>query len=132
MKPITAQQQTAPDVAWHEYVEDFRRSGHDAVDWIADYLETPDRYPVLPRVTPGEIRRALPASAPERGESFDAIFADFERILVPGHFMVDFKAVFTGRVKTIQAIFSLRRERPLRLRCYRPRLRRKPRGIRKP
>jgi aromatic-L-amino-acid decarboxylase len=62
---------------------EFRVHGHALVDWIAEYLAGSDRYPVLPRVAPGDVRRALPATAPERGESFEAIFADFERILVP-------------------------------------------------
>ena len=62
---------------------DFRRQGHALVEWIAEYLATPERYPVLPRVSPGDIRRALPSAAPEHGESFDAIFADFERVVVP-------------------------------------------------
>ena len=62
---------------------DFRRHGHALVDWIAEYLAGSERYPVLPRVSPGDVRRALPAEAPEQGEAFDAIFADFERILVP-------------------------------------------------
>jgi aromatic-L-amino-acid decarboxylase len=65
-------------------LDDFRRHAHHVADWIADYLEHPDRYPVLPRVKPGDIRAALPRSAPEHGESFDAIFADFERVVVPG------------------------------------------------
>jgi aromatic-L-amino-acid decarboxylase len=62
---------------------DFRRHGHALVDWIAEYLAGAERYPVLPRVAPGDVRRALPAAAPEHGESFDEIFADFERVLVP-------------------------------------------------
>jgi aromatic-L-amino-acid decarboxylase len=62
---------------------DFRRHGHALVDWIAEYLAGSERYPVLPRVSPGDVRRALPAEAPEHGEPFDAIFADFERVLVP-------------------------------------------------
>lgn len=62
---------------------EFRRHGHALVDWIAEYLAGSERYPVLPRVAPGDVRRALPSSAPEQGESFDAIFADFERVLVP-------------------------------------------------
>jgi aromatic-L-amino-acid decarboxylase len=64
--------------------EAFRRHGHALVDWIADYLEHSDRYPVLARVKPGEIASALPADAPEEPEPFDAIMADVERILVPG------------------------------------------------
>jgi aromatic-L-amino-acid decarboxylase len=62
---------------------EFRRHGHALVEWIAEYLEHPDRYPVLPHVHPGDVRRALPETAPEDGEAFDAIFADFERILLP-------------------------------------------------
>src|SRR3954449_4255720 len=63
---------------------DFRRHGHELVEWIADYLEHVERYPVLSRVRPGDIAAALPASAPEDGEPFEAIMADFERVLVPG------------------------------------------------
>jgi aromatic-L-amino-acid decarboxylase len=62
----------------------FRRHGHELVDWIADYLEHSDRYPVLARVKPGEITAALPREAPEEPEGFGAIMADFERVLVPG------------------------------------------------
>jgi aromatic-L-amino-acid/L-tryptophan decarboxylase len=64
--------------------EAFRREAHRVADWIADYLAAPDRFPVLSKVHPGDIRRALPADAPAQGESFDAIFADFERIILPG------------------------------------------------
>src|SRR5436190_7807573 len=64
--------------------DEFRRGGHLLVDWIADYLEHSDKYPVLARVRPGEIAAALPDTAPEDPESFDAIMADFERVLVPG------------------------------------------------
>ena len=51
----------------------FRRHGHELVEWIADYLEHSDRYPVLSRVAPGAIRSALPLEAPEDPEPFDAI-----------------------------------------------------------
>lgn len=63
--------------------DEFRRHGYALIDWIAEYLTGSERYPVVPRVSPGEVRRALPSSPPEAGEPFDAIFADFERILVP-------------------------------------------------
>jgi aromatic-L-amino-acid decarboxylase len=62
----------------------FRRHGHELVDWIAEYLEHPEKYPVLARVKPGDITSQLPAAAPEDPESFGAIMADFERVLVPG------------------------------------------------
>ena len=57
--------------------EAFRREAHRIADWIADYFADPERYPVLSQVRPGEIRDALPAAAPERGEPFDDILADF-------------------------------------------------------
>ncbi len=64
--------------------EDFRTTAHHVVDWIADYLEHAERYPVLSRVAPGDVRRALPARAPEQPESYARILEDFDRILVPG------------------------------------------------
>ena len=64
--------------------ESFRREAHRLADWIADYLANSSRFPVLARVQPGEITRALPADAPAHGEPFEDIFADFERILLPG------------------------------------------------
>jgi aromatic-L-amino-acid decarboxylase len=64
--------------------EAFRREAHRVVDWLADYLAHPDTYPVLSRVQPGDVHDALPEHAPESGEPFDRIFADFEHIIVPG------------------------------------------------
>ncbi len=40
--------------------ETFRAQGHRLVEWIADYLEHSDRYPVLAQVKPGEIAASLP------------------------------------------------------------------------
>jgi aromatic-L-amino-acid decarboxylase len=62
---------------------EFRRHGYALVDWVADYLANVEQYPVLSRVKPGQVRDALPASAPERGEPFETIFSDFERVIVP-------------------------------------------------
>ena len=64
--------------------EEFRAAAHRLVDWVAEYLAHSERYPVLARVKPGEIRAALPGVAPARGEPFEAMLADVERILVPG------------------------------------------------
>jgi aromatic-L-amino-acid decarboxylase len=73
----------AVDSAQHAYVEDFRRAGHQAVDWIAEYLEHTRDYPVLPRIKPGDLMDALPPSAPDKGESFDAILKDFNDMILP-------------------------------------------------
>ena len=63
--------------------EEFRRYGHQVVDWIGDYLEGIRQYPVLPSVKPGELVDRLPARAPEHGESMDAILEDFQSLIVP-------------------------------------------------
>jgi aromatic-L-amino-acid decarboxylase len=62
---------------------EFRRHGHDVVDWIADYLEAPEKWPVLPDVRPGDLRNALPASPPLGGESMDVVLEDFRKLIVP-------------------------------------------------
>jgi aromatic-L-amino-acid/L-tryptophan decarboxylase len=62
---------------------EFRRNGHQLIDWIAEYLDTVERYPVLSRIAPGDVRNALPSAPPEHGEPFAAIFRDIEQTLVP-------------------------------------------------
>ena len=64
--------------------EEFRESDHQVVDWIADYLRDIRDLPVLPDVQPGALMDALPAAGPEKGESMDAILADFRNLIVPG------------------------------------------------
>ncbi len=64
--------------------DEFRRRGHALIDRIADYWEGIEARPVRARVRPGEIVAALPREAPETGEGFDEILADFDRVLDPG------------------------------------------------
>ena len=64
--------------------EEFRRHGHQLVDWMADYLNGVSALPVMPDIRPGEIRRSLPTSAPSQGEPFAALFDDFRELIVPG------------------------------------------------
>jgi aromatic-L-amino-acid decarboxylase len=68
---------------WSRYVEDFRRSAHSSVEWIADYLTNIRDVPVQPRMNPGDLVDALPAHAPEQGESFAAILDDFRSTIFP-------------------------------------------------
>ena len=63
---------------------EFREWGHRFVDWVSDYLEGIGEYPVLARTEPGEVRRALPAEAPATGQPVDALFEDFQSVIVPG------------------------------------------------
>src|SRR5713101_8544062 len=64
--------------------EAFRRYGHQAVDWIANYLANAGTYPVLAQTAPGDIRRALPGQPPAHPEPLEAILADFDHLLMPG------------------------------------------------
>lgn len=64
--------------------EEFRRVGHQIIDWIADYRARVADLPVMVQTEPGEVRSQLPSAPPESGESFDGIFRDLEQIIVPG------------------------------------------------
>jgi len=64
--------------------DDFRRHGHQLVDWMADYMRDVGALPVTPAVRPGDVLRQLPTSPPENGEPFDTLLQDFTRIIVPG------------------------------------------------
>jgi aromatic-L-amino-acid decarboxylase len=64
--------------------DEFRHWGKALVDWIADYREGVERFPVLSRAAPGEVRSKLPAAAPEEPEGFEAVLADLEEIVLPG------------------------------------------------
>ncbi len=62
---------------------EFREHGHAVIDWIAAYLDDPEKWPVLPDTKPGNLRRALPASPPDRAEPMDRILQDFQKLVVP-------------------------------------------------
>ena len=64
--------------------DEFRAAAHAAVDWIAEYLEHPERQPVKSRVGPGDIRAALPSAPPITGEPLAAMMRDLQEILLPG------------------------------------------------
>ena len=53
-------------------------------EWVAAYLETAGARPVFPSVSPGEVRRKLPRSAPEAGEPFSDVLRDLDEIVMPG------------------------------------------------
>ena len=63
---------------------DFRRLGHELIDWVADYRERVAEYPVMSRVQPGEVAAQMPAEPPRRAEGLATISADLERIVLPG------------------------------------------------
>ncbi|MDP3915991.1 MAG: pyridoxal-dependent decarboxylase [Bacteroidota bacterium] len=69
---------------YHMSPEEFRKNGKQMIDWIADYYENIEKYPVLSQVKPGEIIGQLPLNAPEVSESMDQIMSDVNSIIMPG------------------------------------------------
>jgi aromatic-L-amino-acid decarboxylase len=69
---------------YHMTPEEFRKHGREVVDWIADYYERIESFPVLSQAKPGEIRASLPGEPPQQGESFEDILGDVERLILPG------------------------------------------------
>src|SRR4051812_5631070 len=75
---------TLQRVTGHMSAGDFRRHGYAVIDWIADYYERVESFPVLSPVAPGAIRAALPVHPPEHGEPFEQVLRDLDEILLPG------------------------------------------------
>jgi len=61
----------------------FQAHGRAVIDRIAAYLEHPENHAVLPSVRPGALSSALPSAAPEEPEPFEAILADYDRLILP-------------------------------------------------
>lgn len=64
--------------------EEFRQYAHQLVDWITDYYQHIDNYPVKSQVQPGTIKSQLPLAAPQQAETFEQIMDDFNKIIIPG------------------------------------------------
>jgi aromatic-L-amino-acid/L-tryptophan decarboxylase len=69
--------------------DEFRTHGHQLIDWIADYLGNPTEpgsvggYRVHPTTEPGDVRAMLDEHPPTAPQSFDAVMADVERVVMP-------------------------------------------------
>jgi len=63
---------------------EFRRYGHEVVEWIARYFESVENYPVKSGVKPGAIKGALPDIPPAQSEPFDSFMHDLDEIIMPG------------------------------------------------
>jgi aromatic-L-amino-acid decarboxylase len=64
--------------------DEFRRHGHELIDWLADHHARIAGLPVMATSKPGEIRDALPADPPEQPEKFAQTLADLDNLVVPG------------------------------------------------
>ena len=67
----------------HMTTDEFRKEGYKVIDWIADYYENIETYPVLSQVSPGDIRDALPKTPPQKGRKYDDILKDMD-LMMPG------------------------------------------------
>lgn len=63
--------------------KEFRRFGHELIDWISDYFERIEDFPVLAQIEPGDLKAQLPTVPPNEGESMAKIIADVDRLIVP-------------------------------------------------
>ncbi|KAJ7413031.1 Aromatic-L-amino-acid decarboxylase [Willisornis vidua] len=63
---------------------EFRKRGKEMVDYVADYLEKIDKRQVFPDVEPGYLRPLIADCAPQEPESFEDVFKDIEKIIMPG------------------------------------------------
>jgi aromatic-L-amino-acid/L-tryptophan decarboxylase len=64
--------------------DEFRKIGHQRVDWVADYRARVADLPVMARTPPGSVKAQLPTDPPENPDSWDAIFRDLDQVIVPG------------------------------------------------
>jgi aromatic-L-amino-acid decarboxylase len=66
-------------------IEEFRRFGHELIDWIADYREKAQagEFPVMTRVAPGALKAQLPGTPPDAPEPFEAVVRDLTKVIVP-------------------------------------------------
>jgi len=70
--------------AQHMSTDEFRALGHELIDFIADYRDGIDRYPVLSQVAPGQVASQIAARPPEQGEDLSSLVDDLHSIIVPG------------------------------------------------
>src|SRR3954454_13174081 len=73
---------TVPE-RFHMTPDEFRRHGHEVVEWVASYMERVGDLPITPAVRPGEIRDRLPDAAPEEPEPFAALLRDLDDVVLP-------------------------------------------------
>jgi len=64
--------------------EEFRKHLRAVADWIADYREQIAERPISPNAKPGAVLAQLDTRPPESGTPLDKIFADIDRVIVPG------------------------------------------------
>lgn len=64
--------------------EEFRKAGYQLIDWIADYLNSIEKYPVMSQIKPGDISKQIPVAPPVNGEKIEKVLSDIDNVLIDG------------------------------------------------
>jgi aromatic-L-amino-acid/L-tryptophan decarboxylase len=64
--------------------EEFRKYGYQLIDWITEYLKDPEKYPVLSKIQPGDVRDQIQMNPPQKPEQFSDVLNDVDKIIMPG------------------------------------------------
>ena len=72
------------DTGFHMTTQQFREYGYAVINWIAQYYDSIEKFPVLSRVKPGDVRKALPPAAPQKSEPFGQLLSDLDKVILPG------------------------------------------------
>jgi len=64
--------------------EEFRKYGYQLIDWITEYLKDAEKYPVLSRINPGDVKNKIPSKPPVKPEQFHDVLSDIDKIIMPG------------------------------------------------
>jgi aromatic-L-amino-acid/L-tryptophan decarboxylase len=64
--------------------DEFRKHAHSVVEWMAEYLENIEKYPVKSGVRPGEIFNKIFSTPPAKPEPFEDFMKDIDEVIMPG------------------------------------------------
>ena len=68
------------DIWWEEFGAQMRQ----VADWISNYRQKIDERPIWLNLKPGDVLAQLDREPPETGTSFEKLFAEIDRVIVPG------------------------------------------------
>jgi len=68
----------------HMSSQEFRDAGKRLINWLADYYDEVERYPVLAQVAPDQIRASLPQEPPQSQTDFAQILNTVDSKIMPG------------------------------------------------
>jgi glutamate/tyrosine decarboxylase-like PLP-dependent enzyme len=64
--------------------DQFRKAGYDMIEYAAQYMETLSKRDPLPHVTPGWLKKVVPSEPPQKGEPWENLMKDFEKVVMEG------------------------------------------------